>query len=262
MIKIASWNVNSIRARLDSALPWIQENQPDLLAIQETKVENAQFPAAVFEELGYYVTFHGQKSYNGVAIISKNPLEDIRTTWPGEHDDTECRLLVGTFNGIRIVNVYVPNGQDLTSEKYTYKLNWLKRFHDFVAEELEHYPDMALLGDFNIAPQEEDVYDPKIWQGCVLVSEPERHALQRLFRLGFCDSFRLFNQSKEQYSWWDYRAAAFRRNMGLRIDLILLSQSLRKRCTQSEIDKTPRKAEKPSDHAPVWINCQESLNDE
>ncbi len=262
MTKIASWNVNSIRARLDAVLPWIQEHQPDVLAIQETKVENSQFPAAAFEELGYYVTFHGQKSYNGVATISKSPLENVCTSWPGEHNDTECRLLAGTFNGTRIINVYVPNGQDVTSEKYTYKLEWLKRFRDFAADELQHYSEMILLGDFNIAPQDEDVYDPKVWQGCVLVSEPERHALQRLFHLGFQDSFRLFDHPKEQYSWWDYRAAAFRRNMGLRIDLILVSSSLAKRCIQSEIDKSPRGKEKPSDHTPVWINYKPLVNDE
>ena len=261
LFKIASWNVNSIRARLDSVLPWIQAHQPDVLALQETKVDNEQFPAIVFEELGYHTVFHGQKSYNGVAILSKKPIEDIRMTWPGEHDDIECRLLAGTFNGIRIVNVYVPNGQSVGSEKYAYKLEWLKRFRDFVAEELERYPNMVLLGDFNIAPKDEDVYDPKVWQECVLVSEPERHGLERLFHLGFQDSFRLFDQPKEQYSWWDYRAAAFRRNMGLRIDLVLVSSALVQRCVKSEIDKTPRSNEKPSDHAPVWIHC-EPLNHE
>ncbi len=255
-IKIASWNVNSIRARLDSVIPWIQEHQPDLLAMQETKVDNDQFPRALFEDLGYHTVFHGQKSYNGVAIISKSPVDDICTTWPGDHDDIECRLLACTFNGVRIVNVYVPNGQSVNSEKYTYKLAWLNRFRDFVTDELERYPNMVLLGDFNIAPKDEDVYDPKVWQGCVLVSEPERHGLERLFHLGFQDSFRLFEQPKDQFSWWDYRAAAFRRNMGLRIDLILVSSMFAKHCLKSEIDKTPRKADKPSDHAPVWIQYQ------
>lgn len=262
MYKIASWNVNSIRARLDAILPWIQENEPDVLALQETKVDNAQFPVPVFEALGYCVTFHGQKSYNGVATISKKPLTDVITTWPNVLEgeaDSQCRLLAGTMDNMRIVNVYVPNGQDLLSDKYIYKLDWLERFRHFVADELERYPDMALLGDFNIAPTDDDVYDSKIWQNRVLVSDPERHSLQRFFDLGFKDSFRLFEQPKEKYSWWDYRAASFRRNMGLRIDLILLSASLAKRCTQSEIDKTPRGLEKPSDHAPVWIYCEQAL---
>lgn len=254
MLKIASWNVNSIRARMEAVLPWLEEHQPDILALQETKVENHQFPVAEFESAGYHIIFHGQKSYNGVAILSKQPLSDILTQWPSEQEnDPQCRLLAATLGDVRVVNVYVPNGQDLTSEKYTYKLEWLKRFRDFVSEELVRYPKMVLLGDFNIAPCDEDVYDPKVWKDCVLVSEPERHALQRLFNLGFKDSFRLFNQPKEKYSWWHYRAMAFRRNMGLRIDLILLSASLANDCEQSEIDKTPRGWDKPSDHAPVWV---------
>lgn len=257
MVKIASWNVNSIRARLDSVLPWLEAHRPDVLAIQETKVENAQFPAIVFEEMGYHVTFHGQKSYNGVAIISKAPLGELVIAWPEGEEDHQCRLLAGTFGNLRIVNVYVPNGQSVGSEKYAYKLKWLERFRHFVADELARYPEMILLGDFNIAPYDEDVYDPKVWQGRVLVSDPERHALQRLFHLNFKDSFRLFEQPKEQYSWWDYRTAAFRRNLGLRIDLILLSQQLVTRCVQSEIDKTPRGLEKASDHAPVWIMLKE-----
>jgi len=262
LIKIASWNVNSVRARLDSILPWIETHQPDVLAMQETKVENDHFPAAVFEELGYHTMFHGQKSYNGVAIISRNPVEEVCTSWPGDHNDLECRLLVGTFNGIRIINVYVPNGQSIDSEKYTYKLEWLKRLRDFVEEELAQHPNMIILGDFNIAPKDDDVYDPKVWQDCVLVSDLERQGLERLFRLGFQDSYRLFDHPKDQYSWWDYRAAAFRRNMGLRIDLILVSGALTSRCVKSEIDKTPRSDDKPSDHAPVWIHCEALAKDE
>mgnify|MGYP000022268574 CR=1 FL=1 len=253
MPKIVSWNVNSIRARLDSVLPWLQENQPDVLAIQETKAENAHFPAAVFEELGYHVIFHGQKSYNGVAMITKLPLSDVITHLPGSDDDKECRLMAATLGDLRIINVYVPNGQDLNTAKYEYKLQWLERFKDFVEAQLKDYPNVILLGDFNIAPTGEDVYDEKIWQNRILVSDPERAVLKKLLDLGFKDSFRLFERPEKLYSWWDYRTMAFRRNLGLRIDLILLSLPLTERCIQSEIDKNPRGDEKPSDHAPVWV---------
>lgn len=256
MYTIASWNVNSIRARLDSVLPWLKENQPDVLAIQETKAENVHFPAAVFEELGYHVIFHGQKSYNGVAMISKMPLIDPVMRW-SDDNDMACRLLAATIVGaqsnIRVVNVYVPNGQDLTSDKYQYKLAWLEHFRCFIADELIHYPQTILLGDFNIAPTDADVHDPAVWQNCVLVSEPERSALNAILQLGFKDSFRLFEKPAGLFSWWDYRAMGFRRNRGLRIDLILLSDALAPRCTKSEIDKKPRGDEKPSDHAPVWV---------
>jgi len=254
MYKIASWNVNSVRARIEPVVEWIRDYQPDILAIQETKVEKELFPKEIFEDLGYYVSVVGQKSYNGVATISREPLQDILSHWPDHlNTDNEQRLLVGTAGKLRIVNVYVPNGQSVDSEKYVYKLGWLERFHAFIKEELTRYPEIVILGDFNIAPADEDVYDPKAWEGNVLVSEPERSALQKLLRLGFKDSFRLFDQPKEQYSWWNYRAAAFRRNMGLRIDLVLISNALIPRCTASEIDKAPRGKEKPSDHAPVWV---------
>lgn len=247
---IASWNVNSVRARLDAVCAWLQEHQPDVLALQETKVENGSFPKEAFEVLGYHVLFHGQKSYNGMATISKLPLTDVVI-------DEECRRLSATLdmNGtpLRIVNVYVPNGQDLSSEKYVYKLAWFENLRDLLAEELTRYPETLILGDFNVAPTDDDVFDPKLWHERILVSSKERFALEKLFHLGFKDSFRLFDQPKEKYSWWDYRAASFRRNMGLRIDLILLSRALAGRCTHSDIDKTPRGGERPSDHAPVWV---------
>lgn len=255
MYKIASWNVNSVRARLDSVVPWLKEHQPDVLAIQETKAENIHFPAAIFEELGYHTVFQGQKSYNGVAVLSKEPVNDVVVKWPDFNDDPECRLLAVTLsNHIRLINVYIPNGQAVGSEKYAYKLNWLERFHDFVANELKRYPEVVLLGDFNIAPSDQDVHDPNIWKDCILVSEPERAALKKLYDLSFKDSFRLFEKTDNQFSWWDYRAGGFQRNRGLRIDLILLSEALSKRCVQSEIDPVPRGWEKPSDHAPVWVS--------
>lgn len=268
--KITSWNVNSVRARLDSVAAWLKEYQPNVLALQETKVEDAHFPAAFFEELGYHVTFHGQKSYNGVAFLSKEPPTDIvcnARSQGGQPQglplqessevnvlDKEARILAATFGTLRVINIYVPNGQDLTSEKYVYKLSWLEQFHQYIAEELVRYPKLVILGDFNIAPTDADVYDPKIWQDRVLVSQKERFALEKLLRLGLKDSFRLFDQPKDHYSWWDYRAASFRRNLGLRIDLILISRALMKQCIKSDIDKTPRGWDKPSDHAPVWIN--------
>lgn len=268
--KITSWNVNSVRARLDSVAAWLKEYQPNVLALQETKVEDAHFPAAFFEELGYHVTFHGQKSYNGVAFLSKEPPTDVVCNarpqggqpqgLPLQESsevtvlDKEARILAATFGTLRVINIYVPNGQDLTSEKYVYKLSWLEQFHQYIAEELLRYPKLVILGDFNIAPTDADVYDPKIWQDRVLVSQKERFALDKLLRLGLKDSFRLFDQPKDHYSWWDYRAASFRRNLGLRIDLILISRALMKQCIKSDIDKTPRGWDKPSDHAPVWIN--------
>lgn len=271
--KIVSWNVNSVRARLEAVAVWLKEYQPNVLALQETKVEDVHFPVAFFEELGYHVTFHGQKSYNGVAILSKEPPTDVVFNGQPQGSpprassqsvesadaeinvlDKEARILAVTFGKLRVVNIYVPNGQDLTSEKYSYKLSWLEQFRQYIAEELVRYPNMVILGDFNIAPEDADVYDPKIWQDRVLVSQKERFALEKLLRLGLKDSFRLFDQPKDHYSWWDYRAASFRRNMGLRIDLILIGHALVKQCVKSDIDKTPRGWDKPSDHAPVWIN--------
>lgn len=247
-MKISTWNVNSLKVRLPHVLDWLVANQPDVLCLQETKTEDANFPADVLGEAGYHAVFSGQKTYNGVAILSKGPVQDVVAGIPGFADEQK-RVLAATVDGVRIICIYVPNGQSVDSDKYRYKLSWLTALQAWLKEELERYPKLALLGDYNIAPEDRDVYDPEGWKGNVLVSEPERNAFCGLEQLGLRDSFRLFEQPEKSYSWWDYRMMAFRRNMGLRIDLILISQALQ--CTSCTIDKAPRKLERPSDHTPV-----------
>ncbi|HVK54743.1 MAG TPA: exodeoxyribonuclease III [Burkholderiales bacterium] len=249
-MKIATWNVNSLKVRLPHVLDWLTAHQPDVLCIQETKLEDRNFTASEIQEAGYHVVFSGQKTYNGVAIVSREPLLEIGMGIPG-FDDEQKRVIYGTYQGVRVVCGYFPNGQSLDSDKYQYKLKWLAGLHAWLKEELTKYPQLALLGDYNIAPEDRDVHDPKAWEGQVLVSEPEREALRGLERLGLKDSFRLFEQPEKTFSWWDYRMMAFRRNMGLRIDLILLTEPLAAKCKSSTIDRAPRKLERPSDHAPV-----------
>lgn len=250
MLKIATWNVNSLRVRLPHVLEWLTEHQPDVLALQELKLEDKDFPINAFTELNYHSAFVGQKTYNGVALLSRMPGENIEQVLPGAQDPQK-RLLAATFNQVRVINVYVPNGEAVSSIKYTYKLNWLEYLKKYIHEQLKQYHKLILLGDFNIAPENEDVYDPRVWEGQVLFSEPERKALQELISVGLQDTFRLFEQPEKSYTWWDYRAAAFRRNMGLRIDHILASTKIAVDCKSCQIDKAPRKLERPSDHAPV-----------
>ena len=250
MMKIATWNVNSLRVRLPQVLEWLARAQPDVLALQETKVEDQAFPLDAFTKLGYQVCFSGQKTYNGVATISRTPADECVMDIPDLHDP-QRRILAATINGVRVVNLYVPNGQSLISEKYIYKLNWLAAMRQFLEAELARFPKLVVLGDFNIAPQARDVHDPAAWEGSVLCSEPERAALQAIQNLGFIDVFRQFEQPEAAYSWWDYRQFAFRRNRGLRIDLILASPALAASCRSCSIDVEPRCAERPSDHTPV-----------
>ena len=249
-MKIATWNVNSLNVRLPQVLAWLASAQPDILALQETKLTDEKFPVAEIETAGYHALFSGQKTYNGVAILSKEAGKDMVTDIPGL-DDPQRRVLAASYGELRVLNLYVPNGESVGSEKYTYKLDWLDKLIAFVKAELKHHPKLVVLGDFNIAPEERDVYDPLVWQGKVLFSEAERAALQRLLATGLCDTFRLFDQEEKQFSWWDYRMAAFRRNLGLRIDHILASELLCGNCGSCVIDKAPRKNERPSDHAPV-----------
>lgn len=249
-MKIASWNVNSLNVRLPQVLQWLESTQPDVLAVQETKLTDDKFPAVEIEAAGYQVVYSGQKTYNGVALLSKSPIVDVITDIPGL-DDTQRRILGGTIAGVRVLNLYVVNGQEVGSEKYDYKLDWLEKVHDYIEHDLKSYKDYVVLGDFNIAPTDADVYDPEAWHERILCSTPEREALQRIMDLGFGDSFRLFEQEEKTFSWWDYRLNAFRRNMGLRIDLILASEAMAKRCRSSTVDKEPRGWERPSDHAPV-----------
>jgi exodeoxyribonuclease-3 len=249
-MKLATWNVNSLKVRLPHLLDWLAATQTDVVCLQETKLEDAKFPREEIEAAGYQVAFSGQKTYNGVAIVSSQPLLDVQAGIPG-FEDEQKRVLAATIDGIRMVCVYIPNGQSLDSDKYVYKLRWLNALNAWLKDELARHPSLALLGDYNIAPDDRDVHDPAAWVGNVLVSEPEREHFRALLGLGLKDSFRMFEQAENSFSWWDYRAAGFRRNLGLRIDHILLSEPLAARCAAVEIDKAPRKLERPSDHTPV-----------
>ena len=259
MFKLASWNVNSLKIRLEQVIQWLDTSKADVLALQETKLTDEHFPSSVFTELGYHVVFSGQKTYNGVAIISRYPINDVLRDVPNSADP-QRRVLAATIAGIRLVNLYVPNGATVDSEKYHYKLNWLEKTTLFIQTQLKQYDKVAVVGDFNIAPEDQDVHSPVEWEGCVLVSPAERAAFQKLLALGLSDSFRRFPQAEQSYSWWDYRAAGFRRNRGVRIDHILLNNTLYEQCASSMIDKEPRKAERPSDHAPVYIELQEAVS--
>ena len=249
-MKIATWNVNSFKVRLPHVLDWLASNQPHILCLQELKQENSQFPTEALLQAGYQAVFSGQKTYNGVAILSKSTPTDIQVGIPNFPDEQK-RVIAATIEGVRIVCVYSPNGQSVDSEKFQYKLSWLNALQDWIKDELVRFPKLALLGDFNIAPDDRDVFDPQAWAGNILVSEPERNAFRTLEQFGLRDSFRLFEQPEKSYSWWDYRMMSFRRNIGLRIDHILLSADLAPKCTSCTIDRTPRKLERPSDHAPV-----------
>jgi exodeoxyribonuclease-3 len=249
-MKLATWNVNSLKVRLPQVLQWLTDNPIDVLCLQETKMTDDKFPVADIEAAGYQVVFTGQKTYNGVAILSKHPMSDVVKNIP-RFEDEQQRIIAATIEGVRVICAYIPNGQAVDSDKYLYKLRWLNGLHDWLAQESAVHSNLALLGDYNIAPDDRDVHDPLAWQGQVLVSERERAAFQRLLDLGLKDSFRLFDQADKLFSWWDYRQMAFRRNMGLRIDHILLSAPLAARCSACAIDKAPRKWEQPSDHTPV-----------
>ena len=249
-MKLATWNVNSLKVRLPHVVDWLTSAQPDVLCLQETKLEDKNFPLAEIEALGYRAAFSGQKTYNGVALISKLETIDVVNAIPN-FEDEQKRVLAATFDGVRVICAYMPNGQSLDSDKYQYKLKWLAAMRDWLADEITRYPKLALLGDYNIAPDNRDVHDPKAWEGNVLVSEPERAAFRAFLAIGLKDSFRLFEQPEKIYSWWDYRMMAFRRNHGMRIDHILLSDALVPHCTSCIIDKAPRKLERPSDHTPV-----------
>jgi len=253
-MKVASWNVNSLKVRLPHLLDWLAAQAPDIVCLQETKLEDARFPLEALESAGYYCARSGQKTYNGVAILSRFPLSDVATGIPSFADE-QRRVIAATFaeNGsaVRVICAYVPNGQAVGTEKYEYKLRWLVAFRQWLGAEMAGNPRLAVLGDYNIAPADADVYDPKAWEGQVLFSEPERAAFRGLLDLGLKDGFRLFSQPEGSFTWWDYRMNAFRRNLGLRIDHILLSHALASRCIACIIDPGPRRLERPSDHAPI-----------
>jgi exodeoxyribonuclease-3 len=249
-MKIATWNVNSLKVRLPHLLQWLNDNPVDVLCLQETKLTDEKFPVAEINSAGYQVAFSGQKTYNGVAILSKHPMADVVKNNP-RFEDEQQRIIAATIEGMRIICAYVPNGQTVDSDKYMYKLTWLASLREWLGEELAQHEELAILGDYNIAPDDRDVHDPAAWVGAVHVSDKERAALAALVDLGLVDSFRQFEQPEKTYSWWDYRQLAFRRNAGLRIDHILLSPKLAQRCSACIIDRAPRKWEQPSDHVPV-----------
>lgn len=251
-MKLATWNVNSLNVRLPHVLDWLRDNQPDVLCLQETKQEDSKFPYEILKEAGYEAIHIGQKTYNGVAILSRHPLSDIQQNIPNFSDDQQ-RVIAATINGIRIVCAYIPNGQAVDSDKYQYKMRWLNALTDWLRTELVMHPKLMLLGDYNIAPEDRDCHDPAAWAGQTLVSPAEREAFQKLTSLGLHDSFRLFEQSEKSFSWWDYRMMGFRRNFGMRIDHILVSVALKTECKRAYIDKAPRKLERPSDHTPVVL---------
>lgn len=253
-MQLATWNVNSLKVRLPQVLQWLADNPVDVLCLQELKLDQPAFPLAEIEAAGYQPVWFGQKTYNGVAILVKNGrrMENVISGIPG-YDDPQRRVIAATVDGVRVICAYFVNGEAVDSPKYPYKLEWLAHLERYVAEEMARHTDFALLGDYNIAPEDIDVYDPAGWHEQVLCTTPERDAFRRLIGLGLHDSFRLFNQEAKQYSWWDYRAMMFRRNLGVRIDHILISDSLKPRATACIIDKVPRKWERPSDHTPVVL---------
>jgi len=255
-MKIASWNVNSLNVRLPHVERWCAEARPDVLALQETKLEDAKFPTAALEAAGYHSAFSGQKTYNGVALLARAPIVDVEHGIAG-FDDPQRRILSATVGDVRFVNLYVVNGQAVGSEKYAYKLDWLAKVTTFLGEEIRRHPRLVVMGDFNIAPDDRDVHDPAAWHEQILCSTPERDALARLLGLGLFDSFRLFNQDAGHYRWWDYRQAAFRRNLGLRIDLVLASEALRDHWRAAGIERETRTWERASDHAPVVLEIED-----
>ena len=258
-LTLATWNVNSLKVRLQHLLDWLGTHAVDVVCLQETKLPDDKFPVDVLRQAGYESVFAGQKTYNGVAILTRQATvgaaADVQANLP-DFPDEQKRLIAATVAGVRVVCGYFPNGQAVGSDKYDYKLRWIAALNEWLRGELARSPQLALLGDYNVAPEDRDVHDPKAWEGQVLFSEPERQAFRDLVALGLVDSFRLFEQPERSYTWWDYRMLAFRRKMGLRIDHILLSQALAARCTACTIDVEPRRLEQPSDHAPVIVTLQ------
>ena len=249
-MKLATWNVNSLKVRLEHVLDWLEQHQPDALVLQEIKQVTEAFPTEALAEAGYASIASGQKTYNGVATIARQAPTDPVTDFPG-FEDPQRRILATTIDGVRVVNLYVPNGSEGGSEKYAYQLDWLAALRGFLADELQTHEKLVVLGDFNVAPADADVYDAEKWGEGILCSPRERAALEALLELGLTDVFRNFDQPEKTFSWWDYRAFGFRRNAGLRIDLILASEAMNAACTASYVDKEPRALERPSDHAPV-----------
>jgi len=255
-MKLATWNVNSLAVRLPQVLAWLQANPVDALVLQETKLTDDKFPAADFEAAGYRAAWFGQKTYNGVALLSRSDATQLQKNIPGL-DDEQARVIAGTLGGVRVIGAYFPNGQAPDSDKFQYKMRWLDALRDWLRAELAAHPQLVLMGDFNIAPEDRDVHDPVAWAGQILCTPEERAHFRALVGLGLVDAFRLFEQPPKSWSWWDYRNLAFRKNQGLRIDLILVSEALKAQVSACVIDKLPRKNERPSDHAPVVVELHD-----
>ena len=256
-MKIATWNVNSIAVRMPHVLRWIEKEQPDVLCLQEIKCTDDRFPAPAFLDIGYNSTFLGQKSYNGVAIVTKHALEDVQMNFPDDTEESPKRLIAATINGIRVVNTYIPNGTELWSDAFKFKLDWLQRLRHFFDTTCDKSADVLLCGDFNVATDELDVYDVRAWTGKLHFSKPERAAMEHVRKWGFIDAFRLMHPDTVRYSWWNYKEGAFFKDLGLRIDHVWVSPSLAARTVNCWIDKSPRGWERPSDHAPVFAEFGE-----
>jgi exodeoxyribonuclease III len=249
-MRIASWNINSLRKRQDRLFAWLEASTPDIVCLQETKCTDDQFPALALKAAGYYAAYHGEKSYNGVAILSKIELQDVRPSLCDEVVDPQARVIAGTIDRVRVFSIYAPNGQAVGSSAYQYKLHWYRRLRDCIAKEKSS--DVMVCGDFNVAPEYIDVYDADLWRGAIMCSDRERAVFQELCEIGLRDTLRIHHKEGELFSWWDYQMRAFERNRGLRIDAILATEKLAKRCSASGIDLEMRKGKEPSDHAPVW----------
>ncbi len=250
MMTVATWNVNSIRVRLPRLVAWLERRKPTVVCLQETKVVNEDFPAAPLEALGYRCFTHGQKTYNGVAILSLLPAADMIRSLPGDLPDADSRLLAASIGGTRIIDIYAPNGQSVGSDKYNFKLDWFHRLRQLL-DGIPSQEEVLLCGDFNVAPEDRDVWDPEQWRGQILFSDPEKAVLREIMDWGFTDALRAHHPEGGLYTWWDYRAGAFHRGWGMRIDHIFVSAPLASRCSDVVIDREERKGEKPSDHAPV-----------
>ena len=253
-MKICSWNVNSLRKRQNRLFDWLAKMQPDIVCLQETKCRDEQFPALALQAAGYHSAYHGEKSYNGVAILSKIELRDVRPSLCDEVIDSQARVIAATVGNLRVFSIYAPNGQSIGSPAYQYKLNWYHRLRDCIAK--EQATDIVACGDFNVAPEDIDVYDPNLWRGTIMCSDGERAVFRELCKMGLLDTLRIHHKEGELFSWWDYQMRAFEKNRGLRIDAILANEKLSKKCNASGIDIEMRSGKEPSDHAPVWAEFQ------
>jgi exodeoxyribonuclease-3 len=249
-VKIVSWNINSLRKRLDRLFAWLENTQPDVVCLQETKCTDEQFPVLALQAAGYHAAYHGEKSYNGVAILSKAQPHDVRASLRDEVADPQARVIAATIENVRVFSIYAPNGQAVGSPAYDYKLEWYTRLRDCLSK--EENQSLVVCGDFNVAPEDIDLHDPELWRGAIMCSDGERAAFRQMCEVGLIDTLRLHHKEDQLFSWWDYRMLSFPKNRGLRIDAILASQSLAEKCTAAGIDREMRKGKEPSDHAPVW----------